>query len=176
MGRAEARAVEQAGPFVPHRGQALAGASPTSSPQPPRVFRAPPAALGLGVEEGCRAVKGLQLGPLVVLPWGLGRESVTWNSSCGSYPGRPGGVQQVVSLSFVGVVTVSQPEAWEGAVGVTLAVLCRWRFSVRPCAVGLCSVRRTVLCGFGCLSACSREGVLPVARGVTVIDGLPGVL
>lgn len=176
MGRAEARAVEQAGPFVPHRGQALAGASPTSSPQPPRVFRAPPAALGLGVEEGCRAVKGLQLGPLVVLPWGLGRESVTWNSSCGSYPGRPGGVQQVVSLSFVGVVTVSQPEAWEGAVGVTLAVLCRWRFSVRPCAVGLFSVRRTVLCGFGCLSACSREGVLPVARGVTVIDGLPGVL
>lgn len=38
------------------------------------------------VKEGCQAVKGLQLGLVVVLPWGLGRENLAWNSSCGSCP------------------------------------------------------------------------------------------
>lgn len=77
----------------------------------PCVFRAPPAALGLGAEEGCQAVKGLQLGPMVHLLWGVDHESVTWNSSYGFYPGQSSGVQQVLSLSFVGVVSVSQSEA-----------------------------------------------------------------
>lgn len=52
------------------------------------------------VEEGCEAVKVLELGPVVVLPWGLG---------C---PVQSGGVPQVLSVFCVGM-TVSQPGPWE---------------------------------------------------------------
>lgn len=64
------------------------------------------------VEEGLEAVKVLELGPVVVLPWGPGCERVSWNSTCGSCPVQSGGVPQVLSVFCVGM-TVSQPGPWE---------------------------------------------------------------